>query len=148
MHPIEVSCTCFPSPPGGTTRCEGGQIAICASDGGECEGVCVTVASDLAPLDYAAQLLSAVVREGVSAGDLEKDAEECVVILNLLLESSDQNKPVNFRFNGQSHRVSVGLTKVAKKKLGDATRTLASNREPPTSSSPSRPNIQTLSSGA
>jgi hypothetical protein len=126
-----------------------GQIAICASDGsGKCVGKCVTVASDLASLDYAAQLLSAVVGETLSASDLEQDAEQYAAILNLLVASSEDNKAVTFQLSGRLNRVSVGLTDVAKKKLRDAVRTLARNREPPASSSPSRPNIQSLPSGA
>lgn len=145
----EVTCTCFPSPPGGIHRCEGGQIAICGYDAfGRCEGACATVASDLAPLDYAAQLLSAVVGESLSAADLRKDAEQCAAIVNLLLDSSNQNKAVNFKLNGRSHRVSVGLTAVAKRKLGDAARTLVSSREPPAGAAPSRPTIGMLSSEA
>lgn len=142
-------CTCFPSPPGAIHRCPDGLIAICGYNAlGTCEGECATVASDLAPLDYTAQLLSKVVGGSLSAGDLEKDAEECAAIVNLLLDSSNQNKAVDFTFNGQSHRVSVGLTDVAKDKLEDAVRTLDNTREPPTGSTPSRPNILTSSSEA
>jgi len=144
-------CTCFPSPPGGIHRCPSGQIAICGYDPlGRCEGECATVDSDLAPLDYAARLLSKVVGKSLSADDLEKDAKECAAIVNLLLDSSDENKAVRFTLNGRPHRVSVGLTNIAKKKLGEAARTLASSREPPTGSTPSRsrPNTRPLSSGA
>src|SRR2546423_290585 len=78
-------CTCFPSPPGGITRCESGQTAICGYDElGRCDGRCVTIASDLAPLDYAAQLLSEIVAESVSTDNLEQDAKNCAVIINLL----------------------------------------------------------------
>jgi hypothetical protein len=144
-------CTCFPSPPGGITRCESSQTAICGYDElGRCEGRCVTIASGLAPLDYTAQLLSEIVGESLSADDLEGDARNCAVIANLLLDSSEENKAVKFKLNGRPHRVSVGLTEVAKKKLRAAARTLEGRREPPAGSAPtrSRPERPMLSSEA
>ena len=131
MSSTEVSCTCYPSPPGATIRCEGGQIAVCGTAGTTtCQGKCVTVDPSLALFDYAAKLLSEVIGDTFTATDLEADADECARVINKLLQSSNQNKPVRFMLANQSYYVSVGLTEVAIQKLGETVVSLANVRRP------------------
>ena len=122
----EVKCICRPSPPGGITRCEGGQIAVCGDGGtGICEGRCVSIDPNLVSLDYAAELLSEVLQSRVEASDLEDNAHDFGMICRLMLESSGSGKTVNFNLGSQQYHVCVGLTRVAKTKLGETVSALA-----------------------
>src|ERR1043165_784270 len=110
-------CTCRPSPPGGETVCESGQIAVCGSSDGVCKGSCISVSDRLQPLQYSAQVLSAVVGEGVTVEDLEKKRKDYKGIIDKLLNSSEKDKEVTFEYHRKKFKVSIGLSEIAKRKL-------------------------------
>src|SRR5688500_230304 len=67
----QCKCTCRPSPPGGTTTCDQGQIAVCGTDSGKvCEGKCVNVSNTNPPVPYAAVVLSGILEVQISEQDL------------------------------------------------------------------------------
>lgn len=85
---------------------------------------------DLTSLEYTARLLSAVMRQEVTADDLETNAEQFGVIVHKLIQSSNDNATVVFTFDGRRYHASVGLTNVAKAKLGQTVKTLANVQQP------------------
>lgn len=119
-----VRCTCRPSPPGGVTECESGQIAVCNSEGGVCKGSCFSVSAQLEPLPYSAALLTKVLAQEVSVEDLKKDSKSSKRNLEQLIKGSQKDEPVKLKYQGVEHLVSVGLTEVAINKLKAASSVL------------------------
>jgi hypothetical protein len=122
-----VRCKCRPSPPGGVTECESGQIAVCNSSGGVCKGSCISANAQLQPLQYSAALLTQVLDRDVSIEDLRKDPKASKRNFEALLKSSRDDKPVKLKYKGKEYIVSVGLTEVAINKLKAAGGALAIN---------------------
>jgi hypothetical protein len=75
------------------------------------------VSDRLQPLQYSAQVLSAVVGEGVTVEDLEKKRKDYKGIIDKLLNSSEKDKEVTFEYHRKKFKVSIGLSEIAKRKL-------------------------------
>src|ERR1041384_6497123 len=100
--PKRPSCKCYPSPPGGITECQPGQIAVCGDDGsGVCRGSCIGLSTQLSALNYAADLLSPILRKPISVNRLTRESYIFRPIITSLLGSSLYHQPVNFIFEGQ-----------------------------------------------
>lgn len=117
----QCKCTCRPSPPGGTTRCEAGQIAIC-SDGGDgtCQGSCITVSAEIEPLDLTATLLSRITRKEVSKGQIRENHEAVKTIIDQLMEGSRSDKTFTLDYKDRKFAVSVGMTDRAQNRMAAA----------------------------
>jgi hypothetical protein len=117
----QTSCTCKPSPPGGTTKCPAGEVAICGADKeGVCEGKCHRVSSGLAPVPYLAALLSDIFIASLADSDLFADrpaAKQCIRDIELADKTHDS---VIIKFKSFSRTVSIGLPDLALSKLQSA----------------------------
>jgi hypothetical protein len=120
-----VRCTCRPSPPGGVTTCQPGQTAICGGRKGVCQGSCISPSAQLQPLQYSAALLSAVTGKNVTEPELKKDPKASKKALEDMLKLGEQGKSGKIKFNGTEHDLAIGLSDVAKSKLKDAIKLLA-----------------------
>lgn len=110
-------CKCRPIPPGGETSCSSGQIAVCNSSKGVCQGACISVNAQLQPLPYSAQLFTELFKEKVSIEDLQKDQKAARSLINKVLESNLKDKDITIKLKGKKFFGSVGLSKVAIDKL-------------------------------
>jgi hypothetical protein len=141
----ECKCSCKPSPPGGTTECAPGQIAVCSASGdGTCHGSCINIPVR-SPIDlgkgigteeepksvdmiFAATLLSRIFGEKISVSQILENREAFEVIFDRLLESPRSDKAVTVVYNHQVFTVSVALTAVAEDELKSARAQLAGPR--------------------
>lgn len=123
-----VPCTCQPSPPGGITECQSGQIAVCNSSHGVCKGFCYSPSEQMAPLQYSAALLTKVFAQEVSVEDLKKEPKDSKKSLEELIKSSQKDVPVKLKYKGVEHLISIGLTDAAVKKLKAAISALVVNK--------------------
>jgi hypothetical protein len=113
-------CKCYPSPPGQTTQCQSGQIAICCDDGTGCKGSCVGLNPNLSPLEYAAAVLEAVLKQPVSTTDLRTDPALFDPLISELIWSHTNSSQVSLTFRGRVYNVGVDLPNIAYSKLTDA----------------------------
>lgn len=112
-------CKCRPIPPGGETSCSSGQIAVCNSSNGVCQGSCISVNAQLQPLQYSAELFTELLKEKVSVEDLQKDQKAAKSMIKKVLESNQKDKAVTIKLKGKNNKFSgsIGLPKVAIDKL-------------------------------
>ena len=124
----QTVCKCRPSPPGGTTSCGAGQMAIClGNSSGECEGSCVSVENaNLQPLDVAAAVLSKVLGTTVSKDQLmiDKDKDKFESVIQSILESDSGGKTLTFSFGGEERQICIGLPGNVRSKLKQASKML------------------------
>ena len=126
----KVRCTCRPSPPGGVTECQSGQNAVCTVSGGVCKGSCISLSTDLQPLQYSAELLSLLFEEKVRVQDLEKDPETSKKLLAEIMNLSKKGKTGTLIFNGRKYPdICIGLTKAAIDKLKLASKALPASKK-------------------
>lgn len=110
-------CTCRPSPPGGVTECQTGQIAVCGGREGVCKGSCLSVNAQLQPLQYSAELLNVVTGEKVTADELKKESKDSKKALGQILKLSEKDRTGKVVFRKKEHVIGIGLPDVARNKL-------------------------------
>ena len=120
-----VKCTCRPSPPGGVTQCQPGQIASCKGKGGVCMGSCFSPSAQLQPMQYSAELLSYITGKQVKVADLQKDPKAANEALRKLVEYSERDKSGDFKWGGIKYFIGIGLSDIAKSKIKAALGELA-----------------------
>lgn len=117
----ECKCTCRPSPPGGVTKCERGQIAVCGDDGrGTCEGSCLTTPNQIEPLEFARQVLTSILKIEIPSDRMRGENQVFADIIDSLLKSHKNDETVTFSYKGREFKLSVGLTDNAVTKLEQA----------------------------
>jgi hypothetical protein len=118
-------CMCKPSPPGGTTTCNG-QIAFCLVRNGVCNGKCINPKTNpkTNPSGYAAELFSIIFQKEISSQDLKKDSEEARDVISKILQSNGETL-VLLKFNESKIEITIGLTKESKSALKKAYNQLA-----------------------
>ncbi|HET6253315.1 MAG TPA: hypothetical protein VFE32_04550 [Puia sp.] len=117
----QTNCTCQPSPPGGTTKCRRGQVAICGADSrGVCEGECDSISESLAPVPYYADLLSAILLHPVSVKQLYANTAVAKQDIRDIESANKTNKTVTIRFGDFKRTASISLPEIALSKLRSA----------------------------
>lgn len=120
----QCSCKCKPDPPGGTTNCESGSIAVCGVKDGECEGYCLTIdEKGLNSLQYGARVLSLFFGY-ISTDDLRNNSDEAKQAIRAILRSNGEDT-VDIEFKEKRvNRITVNLSFDARSKLSQAIREL------------------------
>jgi hypothetical protein len=114
----QTQCKCRPSPPGGTTRCEKGEVAICSNAGGECSGTCVRPPRASADqLVFSAALLSTVLKQQVTTQMLRSDPITFAHIMDALIRSNQTKDTVSIEYRGRNFQVSVALDDADEREL-------------------------------
>jgi len=86
------SCTCKPSPPGATTSCSKGQIAVCTVKGGICKGACITLNNATNPKAYFMSFSKEVFGITYSAEDLLNKKGEIEKLIYAVLSSNEHDE--------------------------------------------------------
>ena len=126
----QCKCTCRPSPPGGTTQCESGAIAICGDAGdGTCHGRCIVPPGpDRSPFDYelsfSAFLLGNIFHRNISTMELTDNPATFEQILTQLIKSSATDEPTKLAYKDRQVTVSIGMSDDAKNLLKSAQKQL------------------------
>lgn len=102
------SCKCKPSPPGSTTTCVKGQIAVCVVRDGICSGSCVTVDNNLTPRSYFLDFCEKAFGIKYSPSDLVNRRDEVRQIISSVLGSN--NRDVMSFFNYRGNRIEYSIT--------------------------------------
>ena len=119
----QCKCTCKPIPPGGTTRCESNQIAVCSDSGnGTCEGSCFDVPKQSAvgqadQLGFAASLLSRIFRKNISTIEIRGNRRVFAAIFDQLIDGARSNETVTLEYTRKKFAVSLGMTDASQKRL-------------------------------
>ncbi len=123
----QCQCTCRPSPPGGTTQCSHGQIAVCGGSGdGTCRGSCISpLTSGAAGKTWSADsgaidMLRQILHVHITRRDVEGNRTAFDKALDKLIESSKSTEPVRIEFNQGVFVGNVGLSEDAEKQLKEA----------------------------
>ena len=100
----QASCSCKPVPPGGTTKCERGDVAVCGVSNGVCEGYCIVFNKIDAPPDTfamraTAQIFSRIFNTQIRSNDLKNNAEDAKRVINQILGSNGENR-IDIKFKG------------------------------------------------
>lgn len=110
----QCHCKCRPSPPGGTTQCESGDIAICSSgDDGTCHGSCIHVPRQTKALDLTATVFTKLFNQEISTSQILENRQAAETVIDRLIESSTLDKTVTVTYGSRRFTLSVGLSESA-----------------------------------
>src|ERR1700722_15801975 len=110
----QTRCACRPSPPGGTTTCSEGQIAICGTNRfGVCEGSCKTVNVNLTAPQYFINLLSKIVGKNLSLEYVNSDRTVYRGIIKNILNANETHETFSIEYSDYKFRGTLGLPEIA-----------------------------------